>query len=88
MKLNFPYTFVTASGLHPAQFSYTGTMIRTVDSYSVVKSCDARPNTTSANIPVKTSSGKKSTLFKYAWPQKNPAVLLLQACLQSLTPVY
>jgi len=32
-KLIFPYTFVSASGLHPAQFSYTGTMIRTVDSY-------------------------------------------------------
>ena len=33
MKLIFPYTFAAASGLLPAQFSYTGTMIRTVDSY-------------------------------------------------------
>lgn len=32
MELFFPYTFVTAPGLLPAQFSYTGTMIRTVDS--------------------------------------------------------
>jgi hypothetical protein len=33
MELFFPYTFVTASGLLPAQFNYTGTMMRTVGSY-------------------------------------------------------
>ena len=39
MELIFPYTFVPASGLLPAQFSYTGTMIRTVDSYYNTPNC-------------------------------------------------
>jgi hypothetical protein len=39
LKLIFPYTFAPASGLLPAQFSYTGTMIRTVDSYYSILNC-------------------------------------------------
>ena len=39
LELIFPYTFAPASGLLPAQFSYTGTMIRTVDSYYSTPNC-------------------------------------------------
>jgi hypothetical protein len=44
MELFFPYTFVAASGLLPAQFSYTVTMIRTVDSYFCSIVCNGQPN--------------------------------------------
>lgn len=68
LELIFPYTFVPASGLLPAQFSYTGAMIRTVDSYYSIPNC--------MNATAHMDHGQRHKNFSSGLSPKKPLLLL------------